>query len=446
MKYLFLILLFVCQLAGATKYYVATDGSDTDPGTLAEPFATWAKGITEASAGDTIYLRGGSYSVGTGSTSLTITKDGTADAYINLWNYPGETPVLNLANNAATVGFSSGVTFNGANYWHVKGIEIWNMPQKSSTHTPVGLAITNSHDVIVENCIVHDVGYVCFYPTTGDDQISFINCDAYNSYDSLSTGANADGGNADGWHISYLATGDTITLKKCRMWNISDDGIDCFNSDGVIIIDSCWAFRNGVQGNGGGNGFKMGPHWTTPSLDTTRFVRNCLAFDNTGVGFTPNALRRIECFYNNIAYRNGDQGFQDFTDTIPNVYHNNIAYSTGTAHSIKSTDIHTYNSWNTPPGVTITSADFVSLDTTGVTGARTAGTLPVLDFLKLASGSDLIDAGTDVGLTYEGTAPDLGPYEYSNDPEPKPVIPLRYTIKNEGSVRVKIHSGSIRIK
>ena len=66
------------------------------------------------------------------------------------------------------------------------------------------------------------------------------------------------------------------------------------------------------------------------------------------------------------------------------------------------------------PSVTVTDADFVSVDSTGLTSARQAdGSLPDLDFLKLASTSDLINAGIDVGLPYEGDYPDIGAYEYT---------------------------------
>jgi hypothetical protein len=58
---------------------------------------------------------------------------------------------------------------------------------------------------------------------------------------------------------------------------------------------------------------------------------------------------------------------------------------------------------------TVTNGDFVSIDTAGVRGPRKAdGSLPDVDFMHLAQGSDLIDGGTDVGLPYIGTAPDLG--------------------------------------
>ena len=49
----------------------------------------------------------------------------------------------------------------------------------------------------------------------------------------------------------------------------------------------------------------------------------------------------------------------------------------------------------------------------GTMGPRQAdGSLPNISFLRLAAGSKMIDKGTDVGLPFVGTAPDLGAYEY----------------------------------
>ena len=40
------------------------------------------------------------------------------------------------------------------------------------------------------------------------------------------------------------------------------------------------------------------------------------------------------------------------------------------------------------------------------------GSLPA-GFARLVSGSDLIDKGLDVGLPFNGSAPDLGAYEFN---------------------------------
>ena len=48
----------------------------------------------------------------------------------------------------------------------------------------------------------------------------------------------------------------------------------------------------------------------------------------------------------------------------------------------------------------------------GFRGPRNAdGSLPNLSFLKLRSGSQMIDRGKDVELPYSGAAPDLGAYQ-----------------------------------
>jgi hypothetical protein len=62
--------------------------------------------------------------------------------------------------------------------------------------------------------------------------------------------------------------------------------------------------------------------------------------------------------------------------------------------------------------VTVDDSDFASVSSADVTGPRQAdGSLPELDFLHLAAGSDLIDAGTDVGLPCSGPC-DLGAFEH----------------------------------
>jgi hypothetical protein len=58
------------------------------------------------------------------------------------------------------------------------------------------------------------------------------------------------------------------------------------------------------------------------------------------------------------------------------------------------------NSWNLT--LTVDSSDFGSLDYSGAAGPRNVdGSLPTINFLKLAAGSDLIDKGVNVGIPYQ---------------------------------------------
>ena len=45
----------------AADLYVATDGSDDNPGTAARPFATLGKGEATARPGDTVWIKPGTY-------------------------------------------------------------------------------------------------------------------------------------------------------------------------------------------------------------------------------------------------------------------------------------------------------------------------------------------------------------------------------------------------
>jgi hypothetical protein len=59
--------LLLTPVRAATIYYVATNGSDSNPGTQNLPFATLSKAIEKVAAGDTVNVRGGIYYLKQGS-------------------------------------------------------------------------------------------------------------------------------------------------------------------------------------------------------------------------------------------------------------------------------------------------------------------------------------------------------------------------------------------
>jgi len=72
-----------------TTYYVSPAGSDSSPGTQAQPFATVQFAVNRLYAGDTLYLRAGDY-----HENVTLARSGAANAPITLQAYPGETTTL----------------------------------------------------------------------------------------------------------------------------------------------------------------------------------------------------------------------------------------------------------------------------------------------------------------------------------------------------------------
>jgi hypothetical protein len=74
----------------AEDFYVATTGSDTNSGTLAAPFATIQHAVDRMSAGDTCYIRGGTYHEEIDLSGVA----GISNAPVTLVNYNEETVVL----------------------------------------------------------------------------------------------------------------------------------------------------------------------------------------------------------------------------------------------------------------------------------------------------------------------------------------------------------------
>src|SRR5262245_3701342 len=100
---LFSSCLFGARSAFATDYYVAPNGDDSNSGTsIEQPFATLQHAHGAVSAGDTVYIRGGTYAIvqpANSGAGVAITKSGTSDTNrIRFWAYNGEVPVFDFAN------------------------------------------------------------------------------------------------------------------------------------------------------------------------------------------------------------------------------------------------------------------------------------------------------------------------------------------------------------
>jgi hypothetical protein len=325
--------------------------------------------------------------------------------------------------------------FSGADNIHLKGLTVRNVRQYNNASYAIGIKTAASNNVTIENCIVHNIGGSGYSPSNDDyDTTYYINCDAFSCCDSLTTYDPGGGG----FGFIYNTTDDThsyISYYGCRAWRCSDMGIGGIN-DGYVLVDSCWSIHHGFYGGSlvgsNGTGFKMG--WTVHPKDSVVLdVRHCISAYNRSVGYAPNTPadypQRQMHIYNNFLYANGVDtllasqvrfGFfftwnlADTTGTWNCWYRNNLSYNNleGDYQTDAPYMNDEYNYWNNP--ATVTDADFISLDSTGLCGARQAdGSLPVLNFGKLAAGSNLIDAGTtNTGLAYVGSAPDIGWYEY----------------------------------
>lgn len=370
-KIIILIFLTASSLASAKTYFISPNGSDTGgDGSKSAPWYTldhiWDLGIL--APGDTVYMRGGVYYYTLPNGNRLYDVHGTKSKMINILNYPEEWPIWDYRNQLPS-DYLFGLRLNNVSYVKIKGLEIRNILNGPKGEYMAVCQMLNSNYVIMEHIIGHDTGNQG-YECANNDSIFFINCDEYNHY-----GQN----NGDGWQMSNYLDGGAIRgsyfLKGCRAWNCDDDGFDNYWNDGIVVYDSCWAFANGGFETGG-NGFKLGMTPAPADGRIQRVMRNCIAAYNDIIGILGNNAQVRMQIYNNISYHNGyhatgpsaGMGWGFWSSSIHQnyeIYRNNISYANYNGDFVamdQSLTDDQYNSWNTPPGRTVSNADFQSLD------------------------------------------------------------------------------------
>jgi MYXO-CTERM domain-containing protein len=424
------------RTARATDYYVATTGSDSNAGTMAAPFATLQKGVNVAVAGDTVYIRAGTYAITTPANAgagISFTKSGTSDTNrIRYWAYPGEVPVFDFTNMViSTTGYTHGFVVTGS-WLHFKGLEIAHVPMNTFSNN--GVAVSNGGNCIFELLNMHHNSGNGIFIGKGTGGHLVLNCDAHDNYDA--TSSQGQGQNADGFGVHYQTAGATTIVRGCRAWWNSDDGYDLINQEFPVTVENSWAMGNGFAmygtfnpSSGNGNGFKMG----SSATGVRHLVQNNVAWKNKASGFYANHSTGGNTWYNNTSFMNGTQynmlaspaGDPNTTITLTgalaHIMRNNIGYPNKNANM---TGVDTmFNTWDL--NITPAATDFLSISDPSVTGTGVAiessgalgpraadGSMPAVDFLKLAAASRMIDKGTNVGLPFVGAAPDLGAYEF----------------------------------
>jgi len=389
------------SIAVSSQFYVSPTGSDSNPGTIDLPFLTITKAISQSSptfkAGDTVFVRGG---VHTYTMTISISKSGLSTARYYLIAFPGERPVLDFSS-MAVADANRGINLKGS-YWYVRGIDIKGAGDN-------GMNVSGSNNTI-EFCAFYENRDTGLQFSGGAANNQTLNCDSYFN-------ADLGQGNADGF-APKLDVGSGNYFYGCRAWQNSDDGWDGYMrgaNNVTSTLENCWCFMNGYlkdgsASSGNGNGYKLGGS-DTKDLMHNFILKKCLAFDNRVKGFDQNNNRGSMTLYNCTGYNNGTN--YRIADTLASgkilTVVNCVAL--GAYGQLSGAAVQQRNSWMSP-FAPVTAADFISIDTAGVRGARKAdGSLPDISFLFPAPGSQLIDAGTDVGLPYNGTAPDLGLFE-----------------------------------
>jgi Right handed beta helix region len=100
---------------------VSTSGSDSNPGTITQPWRTVQKAFNTLRAGETALVRGGVY-----TQSVVMTRAGTALAPITVKSYPGEQAIIH-AGGSGSMDYPVRITA-GAAYFRLQGFIIEDAP------------------------------------------------------------------------------------------------------------------------------------------------------------------------------------------------------------------------------------------------------------------------------------------------------------------------------
>lgn len=153
------IAIVACLLASAllptvaaysATYYVATSGNNSNPGTSSLPWRTVAYAASKMVAGDTTYVRGGTYNEGV----IRFGKSGTQSAPIKLLNASGEFPIINFIDKTQLhrilIQLSAGSQYK-IGWITIEGFEIRNGYD--------GIKYYNLHDSVIRRNWIHHNGF-----------------------------------------------------------------------------------------------------------------------------------------------------------------------------------------------------------------------------------------------------------------------------------------------
>ena len=415
--------------AAGSGYYVATTGSDSASGTAASPWLTLQHAANVAPAGSVIYVRGGTYG------PFTLTRSG-----LTFQGYPGETAVVQGTSSSYDTVHIEGVTSATLTYLTVTGNQVQygsGIRVEASSgvelahlvvhdNTSFGIRTNNSSAVIEQSDIYYNHSGV---EIARAGTVTIRNNDIHDNNKMVDSGVGAQG-------VSFYYTTGKVVASSNRIWSnhtLAGDpegpdgaGFEIYAASNVtmtynVLYDNRDALESGTDSSRtacSNNTFVGNAVSKTNSNQTDGLIIRCfdhgLIANNTFVGLDKFAFD-VSSYYesyggsiealrilNNLVV-NGRAYSVD--DAIPSsvVMDYNLAYTT----SASTAEYGTYDAWVYGHDQTTSLATFQGW--TGTAAHDIWGRDPLLDSSYCPrAGSPAINAGTPIGYSYSGSAPDIG--------------------------------------
>jgi len=392
----------------AQTYYVATNGNDSNPGTQDRPWRTIQKAANSVQAGDTVYVRGGTY-----NESVHFKRSGQSGNPITFKNYNGE---------GVTVRANSWVGFHlNANWVVIDGFGVFG----AGSHD---IFITGAHYNTVQNCEFAEAGWAGIQ-FGGDNGAATNNMIRNNNvHNNRHEGIYLRGG-LEG-HPGIRMSNNVIENNDIH--HNGDEGIQNTATFAPPYPDGTIIRGNRVHDNGGnwGGGMAIG--------GDNLVVENNIVYNNRGeiggiwLADSNNGIIRNNLVVNNRGtWSYGNAGIHVHNSRNAQVHHNTVSGNNGAGIYLRDTQGVAKNNILSQNGNQLRLSGGASADRNLIDGGSdTQGANPVQgnpQFVNpgggdwhLASSSPAIDKGADVGvrndmeggLRPQGNGFDLGALEY----------------------------------
>ncbi|KAH7259410.1 pectin lyase fold/virulence factor [Fusarium redolens] len=384
---LFKYILAVLPAALAKDIFVSPNGSSSGSGSSSSPLADIQAAVNAASAGDTIYLRKGTYSP---SKNIHFTKKGSSSKPYTISSYNNEEVIIDgdkMSGTPAALGASLAGKDRGI--FHVEKAEYWRFIHITLTKGPYGVYVKDSHNNYFERLTTHSNYETGFHMQNSISNNEIVYLDTYNNADPRNNGQNADG------MAIKEGSGAGNIIRGIRSYENADDGIDLYEfKSSVTILDNI-IFDNGVNRwnfnpyRGDGIGIKLGGGSPANRANVNHVARNNFSFRNRR-GFSDNNMPGDMTLVHNTAWKNREEGFNQRSSKA--TYENNLSANNAGSSSLSKQNTLTSvkgkgNNWE--KGGSWQDADFKATSTSLVKGRRQAnGKITRSDFLRPADGGN----------------------------------------------------------
>lgn len=363
----FVFILFGPIVAQSATYYVSLTGSDSNPGTLSQPFKTFAKAVKPLRPGDTLYIRGGLW-----TTQLDLQANnttGTSAGWIKIAGYPGETVTIRYADPlSADYGPIKARGTRG--YLTFENLVLDGINSANKTAFQI---VSGNHHIILRNLEIKNWRFNGLFISANDVQV--INCTIH---DQISV----SGASGERWYGIYFHDGANGLIQGNKIYRNPGGGIQAYPGPiSNLIIRGNAVYNNNTLASATVGGILV---WgqSSSKISNTQIYNN-LVYKNGNVSSSGSATGITIGYYtsgtkvwHNTVYGNNRFGILNGYDTTTSstTIQNNISYgNTSGNYTGKGTSTTYTNNVTTDPGfIDAASSNFALKSTSSAvnTGVR----------------------------------------------------------------------------